>query len=587
MTFRNSRRGLVGALLTVCLLLLVEAAPVHAGNPQPLSLSAAGTVLNAGTQTYSVSGGTVISATVDGQTVISATLTFAMSAQVTGLSTSGTASFDLTGTTTPGGQSVTAAGTVDITNMAGETDIPIGCTTTCNSALPLFFVGGSATTVTIAGTPSASTPVFDLESPYFNPWGAPIVLAAQDGSITIVTTYDTGTIQWQGTETGGAVSGTLGSSPVSGALDIVSQENEDLVRGTASDSGTITLSDMNASVLDVQGTYTGTSTIPTAGELDCSADLGFPPAPAPGQGVCTQTGFQSSGQAAMQNAQIGVTGTYSAVWGVPALGFTSSLSLSYVDDPAPCTPAVVRANPDQGPTIGFNGSPTVSSLNATNTLSFYVTMPDALPAAWLAGGGCMTQDAASFSQLNVTRVAYTVDGGPLQNATFSFTKHGEFECSAGNSMTLMDTWQSCTGSLTVVKIWSGSVTFTVMPTGLHQLKLEAWGQNGVGPFTVTVGVYHSLYSYTGQPFVIAAQGLKGQPVVVKCTGLEPMLTTGGIVMVPISYTYHTVMPQSGVIYGSFVANGHVTVAGKKASEVWAFTLGNNPQRTQQLSLGGQ
>ena len=118
--------------------------------------------------------------------------------------------------------------------------IPVGCTTSCNSALPLFFVGASTTAVTVDGAPAGtpSPPVFDLELPYFNPWGAPIVLTSQDGSIFIVATYDTGTIQWQGTETGGAVTGTLNGSPVSGALDIVSHETKDLVAGTASDSGT-------------------------------------------------------------------------------------------------------------------------------------------------------------------------------------------------------------------------------------------------------------------------------------------------------------------------------------------------------------
>jgi hypothetical protein len=227
----------------------------------------------------------------------------------------------------------------------------------------------------------------------------------------------------------------------------------------------------------------------------------------------------------------------------------------------------------------------IETPNATNTLSFYVTMPDAVPGAWLAGG-CTTQDTTSFSQLNVAKVAYSVDGGPLQNATYSFTQHGEFECNVGDSVTIMKDWRGCSGSLTVVQVWSGSLTFTVMPTGLHSVAVEAWGQNGVGPFIANVMVYHSLYSYAGQSFEIAALGLAGTPIVVTCAGIEPTLTSGGTVMTPVTETYNTIVPQSGVIFGSFLPNSQVTISGLGAPHAWAFTLGDSPQSMQQLTLSG-
>ena len=228
----------------------------------------------------------------------------------------------------------------------------------------------------------------------------------------------------------------------------------------------------------------------------------------------------------------------------------------------------------------------IETPNATNTLSFYVTMPDAVPGAWLSPG-CTSEDPSSFSQLNVTRVAFSVDGGPLQNATFSFTKHGQFECYTDNSVILIDSWRACSGSLAVVQVWSGSLTYTVMPTGLHSVTLEAWGQNGAGPFKTGVSVAHSLDSFSGQRFAIAANTLVGTPVVVKCTGVEPMLTTHGMVMIPISETYHTIVPQSGVIYGSFLAGGNVTITDLKPSGSWEFTLGDASQPTQQLDVPGK
>ncbi len=567
---------------TLLLLVMLEVNSAHAGgsSPTPFSPAVTGTVKDAGGQTYSVTGGSVVYASVGAEVLDpGARLTFAISAEVTGLSTTGTASFNLTGTS--GGQTINVDGNVVISGMVSAQDIPVTCPPSCNSAIPLFFVGGSSATVKIADAPSLITPTFDLESPYFNPWGHPIILAAQDGSVVMVTTYETGTIQWDGTRTGGAVSGTLSGSPVTGTLGIVSHENEDLVAGTASDSGTIALSGMSPALLNVQGTYTGTSAIPSIGASDCSVDTGFP-------GTCTQTGFNSTGQVSMQNTQIAVTGSYSTVWAIPALSYGSALTLSYStlpDPPIACTPATIQANPGDWPTLGLKGQASFSTPNATNTISFYATQRDAVPSAWLTGG-CVGQDAGSFSRLSVTRVAYSVDGGPLQNATFSFTKHGEFECSTDTSMTLMDDWRSCAGSLTVVQMWSGSITFTVMPTGLHTVTLEAWGQDGVGPFKMGISVTHTLSLYAGQPFVIEAANLAGMPIVVTTAGLEPMLTTKGTVMIPVSQTYRTVVPQSGLIEGSFFANGQITISAPATSDSWGFQLENTPQVTQHLEIGG-
>ena len=111
---------------------------------------------------------------------------------------------------------------------------------------------------------------------------------------------------------------------------------------------------MSPAFLDVHGTYSGTSSIPLSGTSDCSADVGgFP-------GTCTQTGFQSSGAAAMQNTQIAVTGSYSTTWDVPALDYNSALTLSYdnlPDPPVACTPAVIMPAPTSGRPSASTGRP--------------------------------------------------------------------------------------------------------------------------------------------------------------------------------------------------------------------------------------
>src|ERR1700737_2251894 len=100
-TKRSSRTGLVKVTGILFLVLLMGGNAAFASNPFPLSLSVTGTVLNVGNQIYSVSGGSVIYASINGQTVdpSTATLTFAISATVIGLGTSGTSSFHLDGTT--------------------------------------------------------------------------------------------------------------------------------------------------------------------------------------------------------------------------------------------------------------------------------------------------------------------------------------------------------------------------------------------------------------------------------------------------------------------------------------------------------
>lgn len=320
------RIGNPKSIVAVALLLLIlpVSQSVYA-NSQPLSVSVFGATLDAGNQRYTVAGGQLAFASIAGLVIdpSSAQLQYSLKAQVKDFSAKGDATFTLQGTATDG-TSVGVQGRVRISDMVVAALIPLGCTSTCNSALPFFFLGASEVQVTIGDATVQLTPTMQLESPYFNPWGAPIILASDDSSIVIVATYTQGTIQWTDVKVGGVMTGTLGGEPVSGNFNMTSSEDEDLVTGTAVDRGSISFTSMNPSFLDSRGKYQGTSVIPTDGATDCSDLTGIP-------GTCTQTGFLSTGQFSMQGKHISLDdGIYATQWSIPALGFAASVSATVI-----------------------------------------------------------------------------------------------------------------------------------------------------------------------------------------------------------------------------------------------------------------
>lgn len=289
------------------LVLLGGSTAAFADTSQQLSMAATGGVTYLGTQTYTVAGGAVEYAAVNGQTLTHPHLSYYFQATQAGADGAGTSGY---GTLTLTGRSDGAR--VTVTGSFGfDTDLPL---TTIGTDLPGFFVSYAPNVyITTSGSTQPLGQALTIESPYLNPFGGPIVIAtADDGAtLTIVATYTTGNIYWQGTQVGGELSGTLGSTPVTGMLSLTSNENENLVAGTAYDRGTISFSGMTPSSLNVNGNYQGTDYIPTTGAIDCSSEVTFI------EGTCYETGFQSQGSF---NAQ-GIYGSYNTQWGVPAIGF--------------------------------------------------------------------------------------------------------------------------------------------------------------------------------------------------------------------------------------------------------------------------
>jgi hypothetical protein len=319
--------------LTIALLLLLSGATAafadegglghqNQDQTQPFTATMTGGVANFGTQYYYASGGQVAFASIGGQAVdpTSATLHYSFLARQDGLSTWGYAKVQLTGTTAAG-TGVSLSGTFNINSMLPAVQFPLGCTTNCKSALPFFFVASSPNVQMTVGTVIQTVEeTLQIESPYFNPWGAPIVMASADNSMVIAATYTVGTILWSGTTLAGTISGTLGTTPTSGTFSMTTTELENLVKGISTDSGSVTYSSMTPSSMNAKGHFTGTSTIPTTGNSDCSAVTGIP-------GTCTATGFQSAGGFTFtSNGAQYITGTYSTLWGASALSFATSVS---------------------------------------------------------------------------------------------------------------------------------------------------------------------------------------------------------------------------------------------------------------------
>jgi len=314
------------AAVPLAFLILLAFVPVaHASPPSnQLNLEFSGSIDSSGQQAYTQSGGDLLAAFIDGQQVDTSTADFAesVSASVDGLVTSGTATFSLSGgflcAPTPCTETSFSTGdTIDISDAIPAEAFPVGAPCAwdgvtlplpagCTSQVPAFFFG----------TGTLDVPGWYLESAFLNPFGGPIVWASTDDSVVLVFTYDAAAIDWADVQTSGSLTGTLGTTPVTGSFTQTTSAHEDLFAGTETESGTLTFLGMTPSSLDATGPYSGSSTIPTSGEIDCSAVT------TQIAGTCTETGFSSAGEFTLDPGHTLIQGTYDIAWAVPALSFS-------------------------------------------------------------------------------------------------------------------------------------------------------------------------------------------------------------------------------------------------------------------------
>lgn len=305
------------------LVLLGGSSAAFANTSQHLSLTVpypqGGGVVDFGSQNYVVSGGYAFGAALNLAPINSPSIQYSFVATENDGSVSGYGSIRLTGTITGEGR-VTVSGTYAI-----DDNIPAVTVPGDPNIVPGYFVSDAPNVmITVDGSTQPLGMPLAIETPYANPWGGPIVIYSIDCLLTggtsctlsAIASYNVGTIYWQGSQVAGPVTGTLGSTAVSGMIVDTGNEVENLVTGTAVDQGTTSLTISGASVsLSVNGNYAGNDIIPTNGTIDCST--GFTNV----YGTCFNTGFISHGHFSAP----GVVGTYSTFWTVPAFQFGSTI----------------------------------------------------------------------------------------------------------------------------------------------------------------------------------------------------------------------------------------------------------------------
>lgn len=341
---------------------------------QLLTMSITGGVANAGNQRYYIhQDGSALAAVVAGDPLVTNHLSYTLYANQQGLSTSGKASFELTGTGASG-TNYTVRGSIPLSGSIVGACLPsfsaVSCAPGDTSEVPAAFTGmgsvqiGTTTTSTSSSTghsgygngngdgsghrsgdnggsngygnrngdgnshsdsTSSSSPTtlaMAFESPYFDPFGDAITITSLDNSIVILTNYTTGTIDWSNVVDVGGFTGSLGTTPLAGAFTQIATEHENLVAGTAKDVGILTLdsvtnltSGTQISYLNAKGGYIGTSSIPHSGAVPCGIG-------------CTETGFHDQGSFLLFGGQDKtgsvISGSYNSNWTVPAYGFQST-----------------------------------------------------------------------------------------------------------------------------------------------------------------------------------------------------------------------------------------------------------------------
>jgi hypothetical protein len=319
---------LATALLASSGMLVSHASTQQNQSSAPFSLSLQGTILNAGNQKWSISGGNLVGAQL-GQEMVpaGANLQYSLTANTNGLSATGSFQMSLTGTTADG-QSVSYSATGQVVGEIASICFPGydnpdsngNCPVTDTSTIPAFFVAEVSTTETLSSTTTTGTEMLLIEAPIMNPWGAPLVITSTDGSVNVVATYSTATAYWSNVKLTGTVSGTFNGQQTTGAFSQTANAYENFLSGTENEFGTVALQSMSPSSLNSQGVYTGNSSVPTAGSYDCSALAGIP------EGTCTETGLVSTGSFVMMGRNSIVTGTYLVNWPAPSVTFSGTLT---------------------------------------------------------------------------------------------------------------------------------------------------------------------------------------------------------------------------------------------------------------------
>lgn len=347
---KQSRAIAAGVFFLLMLASPAMASEGHVNQSQSLSLTLQGMIVNAGNQHYELGGGTLVQGSVFGHDVSSASIKFGLDASVHGLGASGSGSIQISSASKGGDNSGGGNGgqnngkgqgghgshsngfgfnaRITITGAIPAAIFPltlessttyVNCdpsTQSCNSEIPLFFTG--VATFESQGSKGPTQIPIAIESPYWNPFGHPIVITSLDStsapSIFLVVTYDRATIGWDGVQLQGMLMGAFGGQHVSGAFGQTVNSQENLMLGKEQDGGTIAFVAMSPDKLNANGRFSGLTSFSLEGSFDCAPQFTLP------EGTCTATGAGSDGSFKMSGGQgTQIAGTYHTDWSVPSL----------------------------------------------------------------------------------------------------------------------------------------------------------------------------------------------------------------------------------------------------------------------------
>lgn len=351
--FENMKKSLTTSLVTAALLALLLASPGAAFASQPIntkmSLGLAGGIVDVGVQHYTVRGGQLQLLLMSGNPtpVTYSQLQYSIEAFVNGASVNGQAQFTLSAQTASGYLKI--IGNFEINSQLAAVQLT-------TSSIPAFFVGVGNLLVNQNGQTTTDQTAMLFESPYLNPFGGPLTIESEDGLVAFSATYYKAISQWSGLQVAGTISNSAGTTTL-GTFGQTANLTENLLQGTENDQGVnqLILTGFTGTLADLNGQYTGpfsgTSTIPAPGPIDCSSETGLPSATCtltpsgqlvldtfdcsgtPGflPGTCTATGSNSQGSFnhARSDQKITVSGTYSIAWSVPAYTFTGTVQATF------------------------------------------------------------------------------------------------------------------------------------------------------------------------------------------------------------------------------------------------------------------
>jgi hypothetical protein len=318
------------AVLSAMSALIILSPTALAATTTPMVMGGGGIIVNAGTQSYSFSGGAVAQGEVLGNLINpGAHINFHVSALVSGLSTSGSGQITIPASGVSGGHGAVVV-QIQISGENAAAVFPLNqdgssCTTLCTSEIPILFTGEA----TISSTGHSFSVPIAIESPYWNPFGGPIVITSEESNtpaLFLVATYNSANINWNQVVLQGQVFGSYGLEQVSGYYTTITNSNENLFAGKEVDSGQIAFVGMTDTSLNGAGTLKGSTTIPAiqlgVNAFDCTSayalalGISWPFGP----GTCTLTGASSGGSFHMSLANgAHLSGAYQTSWSVPSL----------------------------------------------------------------------------------------------------------------------------------------------------------------------------------------------------------------------------------------------------------------------------